>query len=94
MRCHICDRALSGTEIIKSPDKKSYEPCTSCMEVIMETAYCDGFVKDEETETELGDAEGVGGIEPADTLDPDTYRSVYDHCDSGFQEDRFSENYG
>ena len=91
MRCHICDRGLSATEIIKSPDKKSYEPCTSCMEIIMETAYCDGFVKEEETETELEDNLMSPDV---DTLDPDTYRSVYDHCDTGFQEDRFSENYG
>lgn len=42
MRCYICDNELSENEIQLDENLKS-EPCTSCMKVIMDTAYTDGF---------------------------------------------------
>ena len=89
MRCHICDKALSEAEIQLTPDGKEFEPCSVCMEVIMETAYCDGFVREEPLDDpELDDLYGSGSVE---VLDPDTYRSAFDHCDPGFQKDSYSE---
>lgn len=42
MRCYICDTELSDAEVQLDEDGKT-EPCTTCMKVIMDTAYCDGF---------------------------------------------------
>lgn len=41
-RCHICDNELTEQEIQFGEDKK-LEPCTTCLEIIMDAAYCDGF---------------------------------------------------
>lgn len=50
MRCYICDVELSESEIQISEESKSKatglpasEPCTTCLDVIMATAYSDGF---------------------------------------------------
>lgn len=48
MHCHICDRTLSEAEIQVSPDGKGYEPCSVCMEVILDAAYSDGFVNSDD----------------------------------------------
>lgn len=81
MRCNICDKALSEAEIQPTPDGSGYEPCSVCMEIILDAAYSDGFSKpdDEDNDGEV------------DTLDPDTFRSVFDHCDPGFQGDLYHE---
>lgn len=42
MRCYICNVELSENEIQLDEEGKS-EPCTTCMTVIMDTAYSDGF---------------------------------------------------
>lgn len=42
MRCYICDNELSENEIQLDEENKS-EPCTTCLKVIHDTAYCDGF---------------------------------------------------
>jgi hypothetical protein len=58
MRCNICDNALSDTEIQVTPDGKTWEPCTTCLDVAFDAAYCDGFVRED--------------LDEVETLDPDT----------------------
>lgn len=80
MRCHICDKAMSEKEIQVSPDGVTYEPCATCMDVIIDAAYSDGFTKEDPLDDpELQEAFGDGAVE---TLDIETYRSVFDHCDA------------
>ena len=50
MRCYICDVELSENEIQITEENSSKatglpasEPCTSCMDIAMDAAYCDGF---------------------------------------------------
>lgn len=43
MRCHICQKVLSDKEISQHDVTKEFEPCLSCMEIILDTAYSDGF---------------------------------------------------
>ncbi len=47
MRCHVCDRVLTDKEIVYNTDIPAFEPCNVCLDVIMETAYSDGFKKEE-----------------------------------------------
>ena len=42
MRCYICNNELTIQEIQLDEEGKS-EPCTPCLRIIMDTAYCDGF---------------------------------------------------
>lgn len=83
MRCHICDKSMTDQEIQIAPDGKTFEPCAVCMAVILETAYSDGFVKEEDLSVELGEDDiGSGAVEVLD--DNESYRSVFDHCDAGY----------
>ena len=43
MHCNICDKQLGEKEISWNDDLGTYEPCVTCLEVIMEAAYSDGF---------------------------------------------------
>jgi len=45
MRCYICDVELTENEIQIGEDGKA-EPCTTCLDIIMATAYSDGFEPD------------------------------------------------
>lgn len=82
MRCHICDKALTEAEIQYIPQTKEFDCCSTCLEVAMDAAYCDGFVKEDPLDDpELQDGFGNGSVE---VLDPDSYRSTFDHCDPGF----------
>lgn len=57
-RCYICDVELSEKEINFAPDEK-LDPCTTCLNVIMDVAYSDGFTGDEE-QIEMFDTEEEG----------------------------------
>lgn len=58
-RCHICDNELTEQEIQFGEDKK-LEPCTSCLEIIMDAAYCDGFEPyPDEAVTEISDPDTI-----------------------------------
>lgn len=76
MRCNICDRALSDTEVVWNKDINTYEPCSTCLEVAMDAAYSQGFtpdgdpLDDPEMEAEFGN--GV-----VETIDPDFQRDDY-----------------
>ena len=87
MRCHICDKALSEAEIQVTPDGKGFEPCSQCMEVILDAAYSDGFVRPDD-------------LDEVETLDEDTNRTQVDeyrqynlYDDVGFQEDDDTAGY-
>lgn len=41
-RCYICNNELSEQEI-QFDESQKLEPCTTCLAIIMDTAYCDGF---------------------------------------------------
>lgn len=56
MRCHICDKSLSEKETIYNKDLQAYEPCTVCLDIAMDAAYCDGVQRDEENEALVLDA--------------------------------------
>lgn len=59
MRCYICDVELSEGEISLDRNKQS-EPCTTCQQIIYETAYSGKFKKsygEEETEDYSDDFE-------------------------------------
>lgn len=87
MRCHVCDKALTDAEIQVSPSGVGYEPCIPCMEVAMDAAYSDGFVREEPLDDpELNDEFGDGAVE---VLDPDTFLSD----GSGFQLSLFEDDY-
>jgi len=43
MKCHICDRDLSDKETIYNEDLQAYEPCTTCLDIALDAAYCNGF---------------------------------------------------
>jgi len=46
MRCYICDVELSESEIQLTEDENGLErsePCTTCWNIILETAYSSGF---------------------------------------------------
>lgn len=86
MRCHVCDKALTDTEIQASPSGHGYEPCSVCMEIALDAAYCDGFVREDPLEEIELDDDGS-----LDTLELDTFRTVFDHCDPGFQSDHYRE---
>jgi len=52
MRCHICDRPLSETEIAFDKNHDEFDPCTTCLMVISET-FDDHLDEDEVTEVLL-----------------------------------------
>lgn len=59
MRCHICDVELSETEIQQDEEGK-WEPCKTCLDIVFDTAYSDGFKPDGDGSVqELLDEEGV-----------------------------------
>lgn len=56
---------MTDSETQLDPTGLAYDPCAICMDVIIETAYCDGFVKEQPLE-EIGYDSGE-----VETLDAD-----------------------
>lgn len=50
MRCNICDHTLTDKEVIFNKEAEAFEPCTTCLDIAMDAAYCDGYQYNEETE--------------------------------------------
>lgn len=48
MQCHICSKVLSEKEVQWNAELEEWEPCGTCLEVIMDAAYC-GRYDDEES---------------------------------------------
>ena len=68
MRCAICDKALSDTEVVFNKDLDDYEPCSTCLEVAMDAAFSQGYHRpDDEIAVEIGDEFGDGIVETLDT---------------------------
>ena len=63
MRCYICDTELTDNEIQLDENGK-LEPCTLCLRIIMDTAYCDGFEPYPDEEQAEPVMEEVEGEEP------------------------------
>src|SRR3546814_4012836 len=49
MRCSICDRALTEKEVSYNEDFHNWEPCSTCLEIAMDAAYCDGFDREDDS---------------------------------------------
>lgn len=67
MKCAICDRDMTESDIVWNKESKEYEPCPTCLDIIWDTAYSGGFLKE-------GDAVPI--------LEGEDYRSYYDHGDA------------
>lgn len=50
---------MSEKEISFSKDLDTFEPCSVCLEVIMDAAYADGFKTEDDEYIILGDADPV-----------------------------------
>lgn len=48
MRCYICDRTLSDSEIQYDQDFQSWDPCSTCLDVI-DSVFSDPLTEDEVT---------------------------------------------
>ncbi len=57
MHCNICDRQLSEKEISWNADLQAYEPCSTCLDVIMDAAYGQSRPDDIEGEEVLLDTD-------------------------------------
>lgn len=95
MRCHICNKALSEAEILVAPDGTSFEPCATCLDVIFDAAYSDGFHKEDPLDDPELNEDGFDGLEfgtgAVETLDPGAHLSFFDQSDTGFQGDYSDE---
>lgn len=68
MRCNICDKALSDTEVVFNKGLNDYEPCSTCLEIAMDAAFSQGYHRpDDEIAVEIGDEFGDGIVETLDT---------------------------
>lgn len=77
---------MGEAEIQLTPDGKTFEPCSTCLEVILDAAYSDGFVIEEENEEdplEIG-FEDDGIVE---TLHSSVYLSSLDQTEFSFDID-------
>lgn len=64
MRCHICDRAMNPEEIQTLPDSETeIDCCSTCLEIALDAAYCDGFQRPDEDDLEFELEYGDGAIE-------------------------------
>ena len=77
MRCHICDRPLSDSEVQTCPSGSGFEPCTTCMDIALDAAYCDGFVKEDLDEVEVLDGDDhVTELDEQWVLDDPTFSDI------------------
>lgn len=59
MKCDICDKELSEKEISYNEDIETFEPCSTCLDVIMDAAYSDGFLTEDDEYILIEDDEPV-----------------------------------
>jgi len=71
---------MTEAEIQISPDGVSIDCCPFCLEIALDAAYCDGFVREDPYE-EIELDEDVEVPEEVDILEVDNYRSYYDGTD-------------
>ena len=71
MRCNICDKALSDSEVVFNKNIDGYEPCSICLDIALDAAFSQGHsISGDEIPEEVGDEFGDGIVE---TLDPDVH---------------------
>lgn len=54
MHCRICDKLMEPEEISWNVLTKEYEPCRTCMEIILDAAYTDKISKYFEGDEDVG----------------------------------------
>ncbi len=89
MKCYICDKTLTELEVQWNKDLEEWEPCGTCLEIALDAAYSGDFETKEEGEEQTPFGSGA-----VDTLDSDTYRSYYDHCDAYQSSPMGEDEYG
>lgn len=59
MKCNICDKELTEKEVVWNTDIDTFEPCTVCLDSIMDAAFSDGFARPDEDDVFviLGDSD-------------------------------------
>lgn len=48
MKCNVCDRQLGEKEISWNKDINNFEMCGECLEVALDAAFSDGFLKEDD----------------------------------------------
>lgn len=79
MRCNICDKQLTDTEVSWNKDLGTFEPCSPCLEIALEAAYSDGF---RPSDDDTGGEVNPFGDGSAETLDPDLQRTFLEQGDA------------
>lgn len=80
MRCHVCDKTLTEAEIIPLPKGHGYEPCSVCLEIALDAAYSNGFVREDPLDDPyLEDEYGSGEVETLDSDFDDDGWFIYDY---------------
>lgn len=65
MHCNICDKMLTEKEISFNDDLDTFDPCSECLEIALDAAYCDGFQVEDDSfilideEYTMGDASDI-----------------------------------
>lgn len=79
IHCDICDRDMSDKEIQYNEDLKTYESCTTCLDIAMEAAYTGQFkTEDDVYELLEDDFDNWDGIEVINFgLDYDPYQEEF-----------------
>ena len=68
MHCYACDKMLSENEINYIPETKKFDCCAECLEIAMDAAYSNGFVRDDPLDDpELQDEFGNGDVQIIDS---------------------------
>lgn len=57
MKCNICNKDMSDKEIVYSDDLKTYEPCTTCLDIAMDAAYSQGFLTEDDEYVIINDGD-------------------------------------
>lgn len=60
MHCKACDKQLSDKELSWNEDLKDWELCTTCLDVALDAAYCDGFHTEDDEYVIIDDNFGYG----------------------------------
>ena len=58
MRCNCCDRALTEKEVIFNPEIKTWELCTTCLEIALDAAYSGDFRHEDDAKYVLDEEDG------------------------------------
>jgi hypothetical protein len=72
LRCYICDVELSEGEINLGRELKS-EPCTTCQNIIYETAFSGKFSKNFDGDDDYGDDFEPDDLEFAEMIEEEVY---------------------